>query len=131
MSRVYHFIISLSLPLQFSHCGFIGSNQDVLLDFAIPTSVAAESAAAAEAGPVLEVDLDPDNHTEDTVRKDPALVAPAADPAVAVLAHAVGGPALARSTAAPAAAREEDRRSLLPIDSGSAGPPPPVAGGSS
>jgi len=81
------------------------------------------------------VDLDPDNHTEDTVRKDPASVVPAAAPAVVVLAQAVVGPALAnapRSTAAPAAAaREEDHRSLLPIDSGSAGPPPPVDGGSS
>ena len=74
------------------------------------------------------MDLDPDNHKEDTVQKDPASVAPAADPAVV-------GPALAdapRSTAAPAAAaREKDHRSLLPIDSGSAGPPPPVDGGSS
>ena len=58
MSRVCNSIISLFLPLQFCHCGFIGSNQDVPLDFAIPRSVviprsvAAESAAAAEAGPV-------------------------------------------------------------------------------
>jgi len=53
MSRVWHSIISLSLSLQFCHSGFIGSNQDVPLDFAIPRYVAAETAAAAaDAGPV-------------------------------------------------------------------------------